>query len=122
MTRGWRIAESVSWRPKTYVLVATDRPRATCVYAPLTSALDRFSSVQIYDLILVAQEIATHLLGSTSDATIGSPAEVELAKRGTGAVEWLTRALRLGEAAERAGGGNAYGGSKVKVCTEPFST
>ena len=60
--------------------------------------------------------MATYLLRpSSEEGADGPPAEVELAKRGGDAVDWLTLAVRLGESAMRQGAGNAYGGGKVKV-------
>ncbi|KAL7416796.1 hypothetical protein BDY24DRAFT_378277 [Mrakia frigida] len=80
---------------------ATDEHRLTLITAK-----------DIFYLVVIAQEIGNHLLRPTPDGE-ELPSENDTAKRGLDAVEWLTLAMKLGEAAVRAGG-QAYGAGKVK--------
>lgn len=114
--------DSLSWDRKRCVspprlsLLSDSRMYAPFSFADPLRGLNR----QIYDLIIVAQEIANYYLGpSTMDRDGERPAEVGLAEKGVKADEWLTRALKLGDTAARVGG-PGHGG-KVRVSTRSAS-
>jgi hypothetical protein len=89
--------DSLRSPPATYVHVVT--PASIQSVGLLTLASNM---IQIIYIVLLAQEVANHLLQKSTAVEIAAAAgkeatEVELAGKALQAIEWLSYAMRLGE-------------------------